>query len=138
MSAAEIKARLTSSLAQINEYFTVNNNCNIDEKTQEILTTFLAQNQFIEFLNYAESTSRNDPYSKHNELILLLYPCWSNLYDNLGVERKNTIKRLKLLKEDRKADPININKLETNIKSIEDKKSIALINVCKFKLMVGA
>ena len=134
MSAiAEAQARLTASLRDIVTFF--NDEVNLPESSMNILKEYIDRHLSVEFLSLSESYGHSMAFLDHNELINRLFTSWSLLLDGYVLERKLTMKRIRMLKEDKKADPNTLAKQETILHDIEEKKTKVLLNTMRLRAM---
>ena len=129
---AEAQARLNVSLQEIVQFFEENG---IEQHSVELLNLFIEKHQTMEFIDLAEGFGKSMAFIDHDELILRLYRSVVTWMEGLQIERKNVTKKLKALKEDKKADPEVINRLENLLVDIDSRKSRVLVSCMRFKVM---
>lgn len=130
---AEAQARLTSSLRDIVNFFKID--VNVPETSTDVLNDYIERHLSAEFLLLAESYGHSMAFINHDELVRLLYTSWSLLLDGYTLERKFTMKRIRMLKEDKKADPNVLVKQELLLQDIEEKKTKVLVNTMRLRAM---
>jgi hypothetical protein len=133
MSAADLQARLNVILRDIIVLFE-------NEKTQQhsvdLLNKFIDEKKIIDFLKLAESFGRCMSFLNHDELMDKIYHSWSSLSDGYNLERKNIIKKIKTLKEDKKTDPDYLQKQENLLLDIDARKCIVMEECMRTRIMV--
>jgi hypothetical protein len=135
MSAAiqEAQARLNSSLKDIVTFFA--EGANVSSPSIDILNDYIEKHLSFEFLLLAESYGRSMAFINHDELVNLLFASWNLLFDGYTLERKITMKRIRMLKEDKKSDPAVLARQEQLLIDIESKKAKALVECMRLKAM---
>lgn len=137
--SAEAQARLTASLRDVVSFM---ESAGVQAHSIALLNEFIAKHQTVELLglaeNYGSSTAYvgHDQLMDHDQLMNLLYTSWSLLFDGYTIEKKILLKRIKLLREDKKTDPEVLARLENTLADIEQKKAHVLVNVIRFKAMI--
>lgn len=135
MSAAiqEAQARLNSSLNDIVIFFA--QGANVPSTSIDILNDYIEKHLSFEFLLLAESYGRSMAFINHDELVNMLWISWSLLLDGYALERKITIKRIRMLKEDKKTDPNLLARQEQLLIDVENKKAKTLVECMRLKAM---
>ena len=136
---AEIQGRLNSEINQLQTFFDEymnkdqlkSSHANIDPI--ERLINFNSLHQTFEYLNYAETLGRINPYVDNETLLNHLYAGWNLFHDGVVIERKILIKRIKAIKEDKKHDPEVLARQELSLKNLEEKKVVALLTILRIK-----
>ena len=101
----------------------------------ENLNEFIAKNQTFGFLELSEAFGECMAFIDHDDLIAKLQFSFNLLADGYNIERKIINKRLKFLKEDKKSDPVVIDKNENNLLDVENKKATVLVQCLRLKAM---
>lgn len=133
MSAADLQARLNVILRDIIDIF-------VNEKAQQhsidLLNKFIDEKKIIDFLKLAESFGRCMAFLDHDQLMTKIYQSWSSLSDGYNLERKNIVKKIKALKEDKKTDPEFLMKQETLLLDIDARKCTVMEECMRTRIMV--
>lgn len=132
MATAEAQARLNICLKDIIAFF---ENAGIDRNSLSLLESFLEKHQTVDFLNLAEGYGKCMAFIDHDELVGLLLKSYTTLIEGYLLERKQVNKRLKILKEDKKADPDVVSRLEHLIVDIDNRKAAANVINNRLKAM---
>lgn len=130
--AAEAQARLNITLRDILTFFQENG---IQEHSAVLLETFIEKKQALDFLNLADGYGKCMAFINHDALIELILASYTALIDGYIIERKITSKRIKNLKEDKKADPDVLARQENLLVDIETRKSSASAALVRFRIM---
>lgn len=133
MSISDITARLNITLKDIIVLF---ESSKVSQKSIDTLTKFIEKYQYNEFLQLSELFSKSSPFLNHDDITLKLCTGWNQLLDLLNIEQKNLLKKVKALKEDKKADPDNINKQEALLFDLESRKTQIKIDAARFRAMI--
>jgi len=130
--AAEAQARLNVALKDIIAFY---EQAKIAPSSIELMEAFVEKHQPIDFLTLAEGFGKCMAFIDHDELISLLYKAFVLLIDGYVAERKAINKRLKILREDKKADPAKIASMENTIIDIDQRKAVAMSTMNRLKAM---
>jgi hypothetical protein len=130
--SAEAQARLNVTLKDIVGFYV---QAGIDEKSVALMESFIEKHLTVDFLSLAEGFGKCMAFINHDELISLLLKAFLGLIDGYVIERKMVNKRLKLLKEDKKADQEVVARLERLIGDIDDRKALAMTTANRLKAM---
>jgi hypothetical protein len=133
-NAAEAQARLNINLRDIVIFFQENG---IQEHSVLLLEQFIEKKQALDFLNLAEGYGKCMAFCNHDELIAKLLQSYLSLIDGYIVERKTTSKRIKNLKEDKKADPDVLARQENLLNDIDHRKATASAACVRFRTMAA-
>jgi hypothetical protein len=132
--SAEIQARLTNCLRDLVSFLV---GTGLQQHSINLLTEFINKHQTVEILTLAESFGKCNAFIDQDALLNLLYTCWCILYEGYGTERKILAKKIKLLKDDKKADPEVLSRQENLLIEIDQKKSNVLVHCVRIKLMIS-
>lgn len=132
-SLSEIQGRLNVSLQYILSFF---ESQGLLDNSIKSLNQYSTKHLTSEFLSLSESFGKCMVFIDHDELCRLLHNSWTLYYDALTIDRKLTLKRLKVLREDKKADLTTVTKLETHLANVEEKKTSALVNMTRIRCMM--
>ena len=132
MAAAviEAQARLNVCLRDLITFF---EEAGIQKESVDKLNEFIDKHLTLDFLALVESYGKCMAFIDHDDLVSKIYTSWETFLEGLCLERKLVTKKLKALKEDKKADPNNILKQENLLSEIDDKKVNVLINCVRLK-----
>lgn len=130
--SAEAQARLNVSLKEIVSFF---EQAGIEQQSIQLMENFIEKHLTTDFLTLAEGYGKCMAFISHDELISLLLKSYTCMLDGFIIERKIINKKLKLLKEDKKADPEIVSKLERLIEDVDAKKSSSLAVTMRLKVM---
>lgn len=130
--SAEAQARLNVALKDIINFY---EQAKIAPSSVQLMETFVEKHLPIDFLSLAEGFGKCMAFIDHDELISLLYKAFVLLVDGYVIERKQINKKLKLLKEDKKADPAKVNSMENAIVDIDQRKAVAISTLNRIKAM---
>jgi hypothetical protein len=133
MSLSDITARLNITLKDIIALY---EESKVSQRSIDTLTKFIEKNQYSEFLQLSESFAKSSPFLNHDDITLKLCTGWNYLLDLLNIEQKNLLKRVKALKEDKKADPDNIAKQEALLFDLESRKTHVKLDAARFRAMI--
>lgn len=129
---AEVQARLNVSLRDIVSFF---DQAGIERTSIGLMENFIDKHLTVDFLALTEGYGKCMAFINHDELISLLYKSYGLMMDGYTIERKVINKKLKLLKEDKKADPDVITRLQNLIDDIDTKKCAALPILMRLRVM---
>lgn len=130
--SAEAQARLNVQLKEIVTFF---EEAGIQEHSVTLLTSFIDKHLTTDFLNLAEGYGKCMAFIDHDELINKLLKTYQQLVDGFVIERKIVSKRIRLLKEDKKADPDVLLRQENALLDIDTKKALAMTALCRIRAM---
>lgn len=133
MSISDVTARLNITLKDVIVLF---EGSKVSQRSVDTLTKFLESHQYNEFLQLSESFAKSSPFLNHDDITLKLCTGWNQLLDLINIEQKNLVKKVKALKEDKKADPENIAKQEALLFDLESKKTHIKLNAARFRVMI--
>ena len=129
-AVVEAQARLNVSLRDLVQFF---EQAGILQQSIDKLNEFIDKHQTIDFLTLVQAYGKCMAYINHDELIVKVNASWELFLDGLNLERKLINKKLKALREDKKADPNNVLKQEALIADIDEKKSRVVLNNVRLK-----
>lgn len=132
MAQAEIQARLNICLRDIVTFF---EEAGVREDSIILLNSFIDKHLTVDFLNLAEGFGKCMAFIDHNELIKRILESFNTLLSGYILERKMYNKRIKILKEDKKADPELIAKLEHLLLEVDQKKALAMVTAARLRAM---
>ncbi len=132
MSLADSQARLNVVLRDIIAMYEANG---VGGRSIDILTDKLNKNLCIEFLALAESYGESMAFIDHDFLVSKLKDGWGFLITGYDIEKKSILKKLKALREDKKAEPANMAKQEGLLSDVEHKKSIGMCELLRVRYM---
>ena len=130
--SAEAQSRLNVMLKDIVNFF---EQAKVDERSISVMENFIEKHLTVDLLTLAEGFGKCMAFIDHDELISLLLKAYTQLLDGYVIERKIVYKRWKPLTEDKKADPVLLNRLENLIADIDARKSIAMDTLYRLKVM---
>ena len=130
--SAEAQARLNVSLQDLVTFF---EEAGANEKSIELMNSFIEKHLTMDFLTLAEGYGKCMAFIDHDKLVSELLKCYLQLIDGYVIERKMINKKLKLLKEDKKADPDVVTRLENLLLDIDNKKAQAMVVSMKLRAM---
>jgi hypothetical protein len=108
----------------------------VQEHSIDLLNEFIVKHQTVEFLTLAESFGQSNPFIDQDRLLFLLHNSWKTLTEGYKIERDITRKRIKLLKEDKKADPEVLQRQESLLVEIDQKRANVLIPIIRLRTMM--
>ena len=129
---AEAQARLNIVLRDIITFFQENG---IQQHSADLLEGFVEKKQPLDFLNLADGYGKCMAFLPHDELIERLLAAYLALIDGYIIERKMVNKRIKNLKEDKKADPEVLARQENLLMDIDTRKATAGAACVRFRTM---
>ena len=129
---AEAQARLNVSLRDIVSFL---EESGVREHSVELLNSYIDKHLTVDFLSLAEGYGKSMAFVDHDELVSKLYRSYSLLIEGYQLERKQVSKRLKNLKEDKKADPEVVLRNENLIVDIDNRKTVALVSCMRLRSM---
>lgn len=130
--SADAQARLNVALKDIILFYEA---AKVAPESILLMENFVEKHLPIDFLTLAEGFGKCMAFIDHDELVSLLYKAFILLIDGYIIERKQINKKLKILKEDKKADPNKINNMENAIVDIDGRKAIAMSTMNRLKAM---
>lgn len=130
--SAEAQARLNVSLQEVVTFF---EEAGVKETSITLMNSFIEKHLTADFLVLAEGYGDCMAFIKHDELVSLLLKCHLQLIDGFVIERKVINKKLRLLKEDKKADPEVVARLENLLVELDNKKAVAMVASMKLRAM---
>lgn len=130
--SAEAQARLNVQLKEIVTFF---EEAGIQEHSSALLMSFIDKHLTVDFLNLAEGYGKCMAFIDHDELVNKLLKTYQQLIDGFIIERKIVSKRIRLLKEDKKADPDVLARQENALIDIDNKKAVAMTSLCRIRAM---
>jgi hypothetical protein len=129
---AEAQARLNVCLREIIVFL---EEANIQEHSAALLNTFIDKHLTIDFLNLAEGFGKCMAFLDHDALVEKLYRSYCVLIDGYVVERKIISKKIRIMKEDKKADPDVVIRLENLLSDVDNKKALAMTSCMRLRAM---
>jgi hypothetical protein len=132
MAAAENQARLNICLRDIITFF---EEAGVQPASIEILNSFLERHLTTDFLALAEGFGKCMAFINHNELIKRILEAYNTLLNGYNIERKGISKRIRLLKEDKRADPEILAKQEHLLSEVDQKKAQAITVAARLRAM---
>lgn len=130
--AAEAQARLNVCLREIVTFF---EEAGAQEHSINMLNAFIDKHLTTDFLSLAEGFGSCMAFIDHNELISKLYRTVCTLIDGFIIERKIILKKIRLLKEDKKADPEVLARQENLLADVDAKKANAMVLMARLRAM---
>lgn len=130
--SAEAQARLNVALKDVINFYEA---ANIAPSSVQLMETFVEKHQPIDFLTLAEGFGKCMAFIDHDELVSLLLKAFILLIEGYVIERKQINKKLKILKEDKKADPAKVNSLENMVVDLDQRKAVAMSTMNRLKVM---
>lgn len=132
MAQAEVQARLNICLRDIVTFF---EEAGVREDSILLLNSFIDKHLTVDFLNLAEGFGNCMAFIDHNELIRRILESFNTLLSGYVLERKLYNKRIRILREDKKADPELIAKLEHLLTEVDQKKAQAMVTAARLRAM---
>lgn len=130
--SAEAQARLNVLLKEIVSFF---ESSGIQEHSILLLNSFIDKHLTMDFLNLAEGYGGCMAFIDHNELVSKLLKTYTQLIDGYIIERKIISKRIRLLKEDKKADPEVLARQENLLIDVDNKKANGMMQMARLRAM---
>ena len=130
--SAEAQARLNVQLKEIVTFF---EEAGIEEHSVILLNSFIDKHLTSDILNPSEGDGNCMRFIDHDELINKLRSTYQQLIDGYVIERKIINKRIRLLKEDKKADPDGLARQENALIDVDMKKALAMTAFCRIRAM---
>ena len=131
-SAAECQARLNIELENLLMFF---EESEVQEHSILNMKELIEQNLINDCLSLAEGFGQCMAFINHEDLLTKLLSCYSVLLDGVKLERKQTGKKLGLLREDKKVDPDVLAKWEGLMDGIELRLSSGKVEYARLKAM---
>ena len=128
----EANARLNVSLRDLLPFF---EGAGVQKHSLDMLTDMITKNKQTDFLNLAENYGACMAFINQDELVTKLALSWGLYCDSLKAEGKAQLKKIKAMKEDKKADPDILTRLENSLADISIKRANAMGNYMRFKAM---
>lgn len=132
MAAAENLARLNICLKDIVTFF---EEAGIQASSVELLNSFIDKHLYTDFLSLAEGFGKCMAFINHNELIRRVLDAFNILINGYVIERKGIMKRIRILKEDKKTDPDVLAKQENLLADVDQRKAIAIVTCARIRAM---
>lgn len=130
--SAEAQARLNVNLREIVTFFEENG---VQEHSTQLLNSFIDKHLTNDFLTLAEGYGKCMAFIDHDELVNKLLKTFVSLIDGYVIERKMINKRIRLLKEDKKADPEVLARQENLLMEVDNKKALAMVSMTRLRAM---
>lgn len=130
--SAEAQARLNVLLHEVKDFF---QSAGARDRSLELMENFIEKHLNNDFLELAENYGKCMAFINHDELVNLLLKCYLQMIDGFIIERKLINKRLRLLKEDKKADPEVIARIENALSDLDNKKALATVESMRLRAM---
>ncbi len=130
--SAEAQARLNVNLREIVTFFEENG---VQERTVKLLNQYIDKHLTTDFLTLAEGYGKCMAFIDHDELVNKLLKTFIGLIDGYVIERKLINKRIRLLKEDKKADPEVLSRQENLLMEVDNKKALAMVSMTRLRAM---
>lgn len=132
MALAENQARLNVCLKDIVTFF---EEAGVTESSVELLNSFIEKHLVMDFLNLAEGFGKCMAFINHNELIKKILEGYNTIINGYVIERKAINKKIRVLKEDKKADPEVLAKQEHLLSEVDQKKAHAVVVLARIRAM---
>eukprot|EP01039_Chlorochromonas_danica_P000031 gene31-34_t len=130
--SAEAQARLNVSLREIVTFFSESG---VQERSIQLLNTFIDKHLTNDFLNLAEGFGKCMAFLDHDELIAKIFRTYQCMIDGFIIERKIITKRIRLMKEDKKTDPEVLARQENLLIEVDNKKAVAIVSMARLRAM---
>lgn len=130
--SAEAQARLNVNLREIVQFYEAQG---VQQHSIDLLNSFIDKHLTIDFLNLAEGFGQCMAFIDHDELISKLLKTYVQLIDGFIIERKIINKKIRLLKEDKKADPEVLARQENLLADVDVKKANAMVSMARLRAM---
>ncbi len=128
----EANARLNVSLRDLLPFFEA---AGVQKHSLDLLNDLIVKSKQQDFLNLVESYGNSMALLSHDELVTKLTTSWGLYCDSLKAEGKAQLKKIKALKEDKKADPDVITRLENSFAEVGIKRANAVSSYMRCKAM---
>lgn len=132
MSIADAQARVNVVLRDLVSFFEAGG---VSGRSIEILNDKIDKHDSNQFLALAESYGEAMAFLDHDFLVAKLKDAWGLLVICYEIEKKGILKKLKALREDKKAEPATVIKQENLLADIEHKRGCAMIEFLRLKFM---
>eukprot|EP01031_Cornospumella_fuschlensis_P028591 gene28591-34515_t len=129
---AEAQARLNVNLREIVQFFA---DAGVNDRSVNLLNSFIDKHLTMDFLSLAEGFGKCMAFLDHDDLISRLFKAYQCLIDGYIAERKLLSKRIRLLKEDKKADPDVLARQENALVEVDNKKAVAIVGLARLRAM---
>lgn len=129
---AEAQARLNVNLRDIVTFF---EEASIQEHSIDLLNSFIDKHLTMDFLSLAEGFGKCMAFINHDDLSAKLLKSYMTLIDGYIIERKIVNKKIRILKEDKKADPEVVLRLENLLIDVDNKKALAMSSCMRIRAM---
>ncbi len=107
----------------------------VDDRSVNLLNTFIDKHLTMDFLALSENFGKCMAFIDHDELVSRLFKTFQCLIDGYIIERKVITKRIRLLKEDKKADPEILLRQENLLVELDNKKAVAIVSAARLRVM---
>ena len=128
-----------ADLAKLNVVLTdiieVLNKGKLQEHSVQTLTNLKDGKKFPEALNLVESFAQSAAFIDHDAMTELMGKAWSTYGDMLNAERKQLKKKLTAIKEDKKAEPEQVAKIEGQMEDFCARRANCIYNIERLKTM---
>lgn len=132
MAAAENLARLNVCLKDIVTFF---EEAGIQPSSVDLLNSFIEKHLYTDFLSLAEGFGKCMAFINHNDLIRKILDAYNTLINGYVIERKTIMKKIRILKEDKKTDPEVLAKQENLLADVDQKKAYAIVICARVRAM---
>lgn len=129
---AENNARLNVELEDLIIFF---ESAEIQEHSIANMKDLIEKGLISDCLDLAEGFGKCMAFINHEELLSKMLSCYSVLIDGIKIERKMTGKKLGLLREDKKADPEILAKVESQMENVEKRLSAGKVEHARLQAM---
>lgn len=130
--SAEAQARLNVNLKDIVTFYEENG---VLEHSINLMNSFIEKHLTMDFLELAEGYGKCMAFIDHDELASRLLKSYNSLLDGYIIERKMINKRIRMLKEDKKADPEVLARQENLLAELDIKKANAIVAMARLRVM---
>ena len=107
----------------------------LQEHSVQTLNNLKDAKRYPETLNLVETFAQSTAFIDHDAMCDLLGKAWSTYGDMLNVERKQLKKKLTAIKEDKKAEPEQVSKIEGQMEDFCGRRANCIYNIERLKAM---
>ena len=128
----DVAARANVAMRDIVDFFVA---AGIQQRSVDMLNSLIDSKKSIDFLSLTENYGKGMAFINHDDLCVKLNTAWGLVLDQLTAERKALLKKVKLLREDKKTDPDFLARQENLLADVENRKCTAVVESAKFRPM---
>lgn len=128
----DVAARANVALRDIVDFFVA---AGIQQRSVDMLNGLIDSKKSVDFLSLTENYGKSMAFINHDDLCAKLSTAWGLVLDQLTAERKAMLKKIKLLREDKKTDPDYLVRQENLLSDLESRKCTAVMESARFRPM---